>query len=205
MNKLSKEKRDRLILVAAVTAIVIVSLWFLIIGQQRDTLAEIDGKSQKLSSSITKAEGVIKTGAEVEKRLSERLEALKLKESEMAPEDDPYAWMLDIMTHSCQGRIAGWQLDKPEFQNSLLLPDSSYRSAVFHFKGSGFFNVVGKFIADFENAHRLFQIRNLTLTPASSMPMVRSGAVAAGDEETLSVDFYIVTPVRPVEAPPTTK
>ena len=202
MNKLSKDKRDRLILVGTITLIIIVALWFLVIGGQRDTLQGIASRTQQLSAAILKAEVTYRGGTNVEKSLGEHAEALKLKESEMAPEDDPYAWMQVVMKRACQGRLDGWQLDKPEFRQWELMPGSSYRFAIFHFKGSGFFPVIGKFIADFENTHRLFQVRNLVITPASSMPMIRSGAAAPGDDEMLAVDFLIVTPVRPAASQP---
>jgi Tfp pilus assembly protein PilO len=199
VSKLSKDKLDRLFLVVAITAMIIASLWFLVIGGQRDSIEAIDRKSQQISDSIRKAELTVRGATNVQNNLNERLEVLRLRESEMAPEDDPYAWMLEIMTRSCQNTMPIWQLDKPEFRQAELLPGSSYRFAVFHFKSSGFYTVIGKFIADFENAHRMFQIRGVVITPAGGSPMNR-GAAVAGDEETLSVEFYIVTPVRPTDS-----
>ncbi len=200
MNKISKDKRNRLILVGAITAIVIAALWFLVIGEQQDTLAEMASKSLKLTESISKAEGVIKTQASVEQSLAEHMEALQVKENEMAPEDDPYAWMLDVMNRFCQGRQIVWTLDKPEFRLAEVVPGFSYKTAVFHFKATAFFNVIGKFSADFENTYRLSQIRSVSITPVGGIASVRAGAAPASDDETLAVEFFIVTPVRPTDA-----
>lgn len=199
MSKLAKDKRDKLILVGTITAMIIASLWFLIIGGQRETLDDIAKKQKTLADSISKAEGTIKTEPEIQKRLGERLEALHDREEEMAPEDDPYAWMLDVMNRFCQGRQVGWTLVTPQIKQADLIPGFTYKTAVFHFKGTGMFHAVGKFIADFENTHRLFQIRNVQMVPAGGAVTARASG-GTTEDESLAVEFDIVTPIRPNEA-----
>ena len=204
MNKISKDKRDRLVLVGVLTAMIMGMLWAFVISPQRDNLVAMEGKTAKLHELLKSADATAKSGPSVETNLASRLNALRQRESEMAPppEGDPYAWMLGIIKEFSQGRLLDCRLDKPEYEHSELLPVSNYQFAIFHFKGVGFYSAIGKFIADFENTYRLFEIRGVNIGPA---PATTSRPTPLpGDEELLMVEFTIVTPLRPSDNQPVT-
>ncbi len=204
MNKVSKEKRDRLIFVGMLTAVAVAGIWFLVIAGQNDRMAVISGKTDQIQDKLVKAQRVIKREEETEKKLQLRTEQLAEQESTLAPERDSYAWMLSLMNHFLQSRsgVRVTTISQPAVKADLdLIPRFPYKSAAFAVKGAGLYRDLGKFIADFENTFPLFQIQNLRIEPIGSLaPNQR-----LGEAETLQFELEIITPIKSAESVAGTK
>jgi Tfp pilus assembly protein PilO len=198
MSHLSKDQKNKLVLIGVITLMVSAALWTLIVSDQRQTISNLGEKTEKIREKIDNAERAAKTRQTIEQRLQEREELMAVKEEQMAPEDDPYAWMLDKINAFKESRQVGDVfLDKPDAKNLDVgvLPAFSYKAAVFHFSGTGTYGAIGRFIADFENDFRLFQIRNVAIR----VEPIKSGRLPT-NTQSLRVDFDIVALLRSSKA-----
>ena len=192
MNKLSKEKRDHLILVAMGTLILVVGLWYGVIANQQKTITGIAAKSQALKDKQSRANLLLRQGPEVEEKLAGRAKELAERECVMAPDRDTYSWMLNTLNPFLIPRrgLSIPTISQPEFAETVLIPKFPYKSAVFHLRGVGYYSELGSFIAEFENHFPLFLIRGLDITPAGG------SLVGGGDAGKVAFRFDIVTLVR---------
>ena len=53
---------------------------------------------------------------------------------------------------------------QPEISDVGIIPKFPYRWATFHVKGSGYYQDLGRFFADFENNFPYFRVQNPVLT-----------------------------------------
>jgi len=197
MNKLSKTKRDHLILVGIATAGVISALWFFVIGNQKEKLVEIENQTQLLLGRIGVAEKTLTDADKIENQLEASKQELAQREETLTPARDAYAWMLKTITRfSAPGQLPAGvglnvQIKTPEFGEMVMIPKFFYKAATFHITGVGFYQEYGKFIADFENAFPYFRIQNLEIVP---------GTAPGTEAQKLSFNFDIITLVRPANS-----
>jgi len=166
MKRLSKQKRDQLILVCIVTAAVLAALWFLVIRSQQESLRTL--RSQKVEKE-KKAEGMrdkVKGAAAVKAQADEVDAKLVEKETDMAS-GDYYASLVNTIRKF----KLPYKLDIPQFSPAAsvtdvdLLPKFPYKQVRIVISGNGYYEEIGKFIADFENEYATSRIVNLELTP----------------------------------------
>src|SRR5438445_8795151 len=93
MNKLSKDKRNQLILVAMVTVGAIAGLWFGLITMQKQKITEISQKIQDTQSQIDRVQTVVTGTAQVEAGLKVASERLYIIENGM-PSGDLFSWIV---------------------------------------------------------------------------------------------------------------
>src|SRR5437879_9282487 len=93
MKKLSKEKRNRLILVVLVTGVGLAGLWFGLIHFQNQALQEIVNRKIAAQAKFDKVEQAINNADRLETELVESSKKLADLEDDTAPAGDPYAWM----------------------------------------------------------------------------------------------------------------
>src|SRR5260221_4236873 len=94
MNKLSKEKRNRLILVVLITLAVLSGLWFGLINLQDNYLRELAVKKDAARATLDKQELRIKNADRLEADVVEATKKLAELEEDMAP-GDPLSWLVD--------------------------------------------------------------------------------------------------------------
>ncbi|HHY84492.1 MAG TPA: type 4a pilus biogenesis protein PilO [Verrucomicrobia bacterium] len=165
---MSKEKRNQLVLVVMATLLVMSGLYFFLIRNQQQTLADISKKKQTAEEKLAEIRETRKSSAQILKDLEHVTQTLTLKEQEMAS-GDLYAWMLDFI-----GKFkAGHAIDIRQFNSKgesavAMFPKFPYREIAVTIMGSGFYHDIGRFIADFENRFPTARIMNLELAPESS-------------------------------------
>ena len=99
MKRLSKQKRDQLILVSIVILIVLVGLWFLVIRAQKDGLNSLREEKLTKETNETKMRDKINTGKNVEAELNKV--AGKLADDPSPVVREAARWALDrIATRS---------------------------------------------------------------------------------------------------------
>jgi Tfp pilus assembly protein PilO len=188
MNKLSKEKKDKLVLVIVVTGMAIVGIWFGLISVQKRALADTTKKTTELKDKIEKADKTLKNQAEIELGLKLHENQVKAIEETFAP-GDKYSWILKLLLDfSKTYKDMSIQDSSPEQVDKLkMLAKFPYDTATFHIKATGYYHALGKFLADFENHYPFFSIQNLEM-----------GVPPKSEEgEKLICTFDIVTLVKP--------
>ena len=189
MNKLSKEKQTRLILVVLVTLAVLSGLWLGLINFQQKYLRDLAVKKDAARATLDKQELRIRNADLLEAEVIEATKKIAELEEDMAP-GDPVSWLfgkIQVFKLPYKG-VEIPQISAPG-ETKDFLGKFPYKQAAFSVGGTAYFHDLGKFIADFENHFPYFRIVNLDLTPAPG--------AAESDKEKLTFNFQIVTLVKP--------
>ncbi|MBI3415405.1 MAG: hypothetical protein HY043_08805 [Verrucomicrobia bacterium] len=195
MNKLSKEKQNRMIAVALVAASIIAGLWFGLISTQRTTLDERRQSALKAQEKVVNAKRRVEKEKQVQTELEEVKQQLKEIEDGMAS-GDLYSWLIQTVNKfRVRYKVEIPQFSREQVSDVNLIPGFPYRSATFTLRGSAFYHDFGKFIADFENAFPFIRVANLELEPLGLPP---TGTQANPEEqEKLSFRFDLITLIKP--------
>lgn len=168
MKKLSKEKRDRLILIALATVIVVTGTYYGLISTQKRALANIAEASRDQGNKVGNAQRLVKATAQVRAQLEMDIARLEAVEKTMAS-GDMYSWIFNTLNEFRAHR----SVDIPQFSREVstevgLLPQFPYKAVLFNVRGTAFYHDLGKFIANFEDAFPFMRVQNLELEPAAS-------------------------------------
>ena len=198
MNKLSKEKRDKLILTIIVVVGALGVLYTYVYGAQKDRLNTLTLQIAGVKAKLASAERLVRSEAFVERNLTENLALFEARTGDMPPPgQDHFYWFLKLLTEfrKEQGLGSDFLVDisQPEIVSIGLLPNFQFKAASFGVRLHGRFHEVGKFMADLENAYPYFRIQDVRLAP-SSAPLAGG---AEGAREKLMVELRVVTPVKP--------
>src|SRR5688572_25523362 len=170
MNKLSKEKRDKLILVAIAAVAVAGVLYTFVLGSQKDKLTAIQSQISGAQGKLAKAEAALKAADSIEARLTENRTLIDVKQEKMAPQGQYYYWFLKLVDQFRKDEKldSGFIVDitMPEFVEAGMLPKFPYKAAVFGLRVNVHVHDVGLFIANLENSFPYFRVQNIHLSPA---------------------------------------
>jgi hypothetical protein len=189
MNKLSKEKRQQLVLVALMTAGVIAGLWFGLIALQKDKIKKITDSIAATEQQIDKIQAVAAGTTQVQAALKNSSGRLNAIETGM-PSGDLFSWIVrTVKTFN----VPAYQVDMPQFglpvsSQVTMLPSFPYNQAAVAVAGNAYYPEFGKFLADFENRFPHMRIQNLNLEPG--------GGASPEEREKLSFHMEIVTLVK---------
>jgi len=191
MPRLSKEKRNQLLLVFLVALAVIVGLYFSLINTQREKLADMPRRLQKAKSDLEKMRSTIQSAKQIQADLKTASAALADVETGMAT-GDLNAWLYSTIRTFRQS----YKVDIPSFSSKevggvTLLPDFPYKQVKIGIGGSACFYDLGKFLADFENSFPYIRVQNLGITQEGGH------ALAPSDKEKLAFRLEIVALVKP--------
>ncbi len=166
MNKLPKEKRDRLILVGIGTVLVLIGIGYGLIRPQYATIAAVNSQVSSSLDDLQSKEDTIKKADTVSAQLADLNDTLTKNQSDMAS-GDPSSWIYDTI-RNFKGKykvdisVSGGQLVPGPVDLLPKFPYQQLRAAV---NGTAYYHDLGKFIADFENAYPHARITNLALEP----------------------------------------
>jgi hypothetical protein len=190
MKKISKEKRNQLILVCMVIGAIIAGLWFGLINFQQGHLARLQQRRDEASAKLTKVDLSIKNADLIESELGVAGKKLAAFEEDMAS-GDIYLWLVNNIRQfklSYKG-IDIPQISQPDVKDMNLLPKFPYKQVSLTIGGTAYFHDFGKFTADFENQFPHFRVMNLDLEPTPT--------VMGGDREKLTFKMEIVALIKP--------
>ena len=193
MNRLPKDKRDKIIIVAVGTVVVLAALFFVLIRPLQAKSAEIARLVTDSRASVEKGRRTLADTNKVATALEAVVSRLNAAEGAMAA-GDLYIWMIQTMN---QFKTAH-KVEIPQISREIpcevgVLPQFPYKAAMFVVQGTAYFHDLGKFIASFENNFPYMRVQNLELEPAGTL---RGGK--GDDNERLSFKMDIVTLVKPV-------
>ena len=194
MKKLSKEKRDRLILLVIGAGGAIIGLYYGVVSAQQKTLEDLARGRADWEIKLNGATRLTTTAPQIHQALETTFAKLKAIESSMAS-GDKYSWIIQTVNTFKES----YHVDIPQFSRELpsdvgMYAKSKfpYSAAIFHLRGTAHFHDFGKFVADFENTFPYMRIQNIELEPAAV-----SNASAQYDEEKLAFKLEIVALVNP--------
>jgi hypothetical protein len=189
-NKLSKEKRNQLVLVLIITLGLVAGLGFGLIKGQYQELAATSARKVANAQKLKRMQDAIKQADRIEDRLANLKEKLSEQEADVAS-GDLYLWVINTLR---QFKLS-YKVDMPQFSpisqpaEVNLIPRFPYKQAVLTVGGTARFHDLGRFLADFENQFPHIRVLNLTLDLNST--------AAPDDSETLSFKIDVVTLVKP--------
>ena len=192
MKNLSKEKRDRLILIALITVVVSAGMWYGLISSQKKSLENIAKQTFEQQSKVGNAQRLVSSASELEKKLESSNEKLRAIEQGMAS-GDKYSWIiLTVNKFRADRKVEIPQFSREVTTEVAVLPKFPYKAALFNVRGTAFYHDFGKFLADFENAFPYLRVQNLELEPAAN-----SSATSTGEAEKLAFKMEIVALINP--------
>ncbi len=192
MNKLSKDKRNQLILVVMLTVIGVVGLWFGLINFQQRNLRKLAGEKEDFTDKLTKIEQAGKNAERLENELEQSTKELTQVEDDMAS-GDLYAWMLkNVGVLKLQHKVDIPSLSPPEVKDFNMLPKFPYKQANYGIGGTAYYHDLGKLVADIENQYPYFRLVNLDVSPENV-----TGSGDKDPRERLAFKMDIVTLVKP--------
>lgn len=204
MNKLSKEKRDKLILVCIGIVAVVAGLYTYVLGGQKERLANIQNQIAGTQGKLAKAQQALRAADTIEATLTENRALVEARQEKMAPQGQYYYWFLKLVDQfrKDENLDNGFIVDitMPEFVDAGLLPKFPYKAAAFGLRVNGQFHDIGRFVANLENSFPYFRVQQVHLQPNTvATPVTPLGnAIAAPEPQTkLVAEIKIVTLIKP--------
>jgi len=166
MNKLSKEKKLQLALVAMATIGVIAGLWLGLLSLQKRKLKDISSKIVATQQQIKKVQNVVVEAGKIETELNEAMTNLNAIETTM-PSGDLFSWMVSTLRqfNAPSYRVDLPQIGVPSVSEVRMFSSFPYHQATVSVAGSAYFYEFGKFLSDFENQFPYMRVQNLNLEP----------------------------------------
>jgi Tfp pilus assembly protein PilO len=190
MNRLSREKRNQLIVVVALTMVALGLIYFFLILPQKNGLQQLASAKTDAEKKLQQYEDIIKKADETATNLQLVAATLATGETDIAS-GDIYAWTYDTLRRF----KTIYHVDIPnigqpsEVMAVDLLPGYPYKQIKLNLTGTAFYHDLGKFIADFENTFPHMRLVNLELEPSP-------GATGAESAEKLGFRMDVVILVK---------
>jgi hypothetical protein len=165
MNGITKEKRDRLILVCIGTVFALLLIYFALIQPTYQRTRDINSKLNRERQNLQGMEDGIKNADTVAAKAMDLSETLAQNEDDMV-NGDPASWIYDTIRNfkghykvdiSVSGQLTTGDVD--------LLPRFPYKQIKVAVTGTAYYHDLGVFAADFENAFPHARIVNLVVEP----------------------------------------
>ncbi len=198
MARLSKEKRDRLILVIILTIAISLGLWYGIITTRKERLIEAKANIRAAMDKLERAKRLVKQADTAEAQATAAVDQLKVIEDAMASGGDHYTWAI-LLLEKARARhdVKIIEVTRPVKGDVGLLAQFPYQAAIFTARGAGHYHDFGKFLADFENSFPYFRVQNISLAPGLDSVVGTDSSTAVTGEENLSFRMEIVALIKP--------
>jgi len=191
INKIPKEKRNKVVLVWVMTLMVVSAWVFVVLSWQLDEKHHATQNYEQRQGQFVAMTNKLNQTELIQLKLAESEDALGALETHMVT-GDPYSWTLDALSKFKQG----YDIDLPQFgqpnvTDNTLLPKFPYRQVALTVAGTAYFHDLGMFVADFENHFPFARIINLDVAPNSAV------GTTDREKEKLSFKMDVVFLVKP--------
>jgi Tfp pilus assembly protein PilO len=184
--KLSKEKRNQLILVLFCTVAVVALMWFNLIRPRYAVLSQAAAGQSAAQKKLEGIQTAVKHASSVTNDLTDVTQTLSNAESDMVS-GDLYSWTYNtIRLFKTPYQVDIPDIGRPDVETMDLLPSFPFKQVKFTITGTSYYHDLGKFIADFENTFPHIRVVNLQLQPAQ----------AAGGDEKISFKMDVIALVK---------
>jgi Tfp pilus assembly protein PilO len=194
MNKLSKEKKDKLLLTGLAALGTIAVLYFLVITDQKAEIDSLKNKISALSSKRDMSSRLGKKGGDIQANFEAQKKILEQKQAEMPRPEEDHIWFIRIM-EDMRSKY-GLELDDivpPQPVEAGVLPKFPFRAISLSVSMVGSYTDFGRFLADFENRYPYMRVQNLTIAEERLAVVTRPGeslaAATAAARETGKLRF----------------
>ena len=169
MKKISKEKRNQLVVVGLVTVVILALIYMGLIQRQHNTLDRIANAKKTASAKLLGIKSTITNSTSISNELETSSAALEESAADMAS-GDLYSWTFDTLRRFKQSyRVDIPEVGQPSVGKVDLLADFPYKQIKFSISGTGYYHDLGKFVADFENNFPHARLINLVVEPIGSL------------------------------------
>jgi len=196
MNKLSKDKRDKLLLVCIGVVGILSVLYFLVLTDMKDEHAILNTKIFSLKDKIDKSERLMKRQGDLQAHLEQLHKALDERQAQMPRPNEDHVWFLRIM----EDRRTKYNLDisdihTPEQVDPGVLPKFPFKGVSFNVVLVGGYADFGRFLADFENSYPYMRVQILNITP-DVQPAAPGTGGSGEDTGKLRINFRVVSLIK---------
>lgn len=189
-SKLTKEKRNNLILVIVITLAALGGIGFGLIKYQYQRLDQLAERKVNAQRKFAQMEDAVRNSARIETDLAQARQTLSQLETDIAPSGDLYSWVISALRSF---KAPYREVEIPQYSqigpttDMPMLPGFPYKQASMTVAGKAHFHDLGRFLADFENRFPHIRILNLGLDVDGN----------PHDPELLAFRMDIVTLVNP--------
>jgi hypothetical protein len=203
MNKLTKDKKDRLVMTAVMCSFATLVVYVFVISPQR---AEIKQSEEKLASGLDLRDTSLRwmrMAPTVRSNLFSKRGDLSESENTMAPVGK-FNWFyntLETFRSAHNVRLVDITRE-PEIGPVGVLPKFGYETATFGVKFNATYHDFGKFLAEFENTFPQMRVQDLKMgvDPQGALGETNEvvvGAPAGKNSELLAITMKVVTLIKP--------
>ena len=164
-SKLSKEKRNQLILVVLITLGALSGLGLGLVKFQKENLVRLADRKASAEKKLAQMEDAVKHSTRIQTDLAEAKQTLSQLESDIAPAGDLYSWLISTI----RSFKVPYKVEIPQYSqigpttDMTMLPAFPYKQASMTIAGKAHYHDLGRFLADFENKFPHIRILNLAL------------------------------------------
>lgn len=185
--KLTKQQKDNITAIGLGAALLIVILWYSVMGMQKDHLAMLDKKRDSLAEKLDQAKELVNGMKKKQFELQSIQEALSEKEAFMAS-GDLYFWVVTTLNDFIRNngypvRIIytgrDWVIGPSKMIPGFPEP---YKTVSYSVQGSAFYHDFGAFLADFENSYPYLRVQSFRMYRSDSQLVESSEESENGDE-----------------------
>jgi hypothetical protein len=198
MNNLSKDKRNRIMLIGIGTVAAAIGIWQAMIVAQQASFRDLEKRIADQKSRLDGAQRLVDSQAQLQRDLEAASGKLKVAEAEMAS-GDMYSWVIQTVNKFREG----YKVEIPQYSRETpcevgVIPQFPYKAVMFSLKGSAHFHEFGRFLADFENRFPYLRVQKLELDPMGVSSSTAPGRTVDADEaEKLAFKMEVVALVNP--------
>jgi hypothetical protein len=173
MIRLSKDKQNKILMIAAGTLVLCGVLWYFIISAQNQSASKYQDSIRDIQNKIYKAEMMIKRTATLQAELNGLRQQIAEAEAQMIPIEQLHGkkWLLDKLNQFILNKyeVTPTSLsNEPVVEKHLLLPKFTYSGASYLLELRAHYHEFGKFLADFENSFPYISIQSLKIWPIAT-------------------------------------
>jgi len=167
MNRLSKEKRNQLILVIFGTVVALLLIYFCLISPENNSLLKVAVSKRKADAQLRQIVDTINLSGDTTSEMTDAAYNLLHAEEDIAS-GDIYAWTYDqIHQFNKSYKVDMPSISQPVISDVDILPLFPYNQLRVSVSGTAYYHDLGKFIADFENTFPHIRVVNIVLDPAN--------------------------------------
>jgi hypothetical protein len=193
--KLSKEKRDRIILICMLAVGACFGLWHFVIKSRTAQITTERNRLEQEERQLAQAQSWLQRAHTIQAELELTTAELMEREEQLASPLDTFAWSRLLLEQARQEfAVDIIDVTRPRIGPMLVLPQFPYRAATFTVRGRAHFHDFGRFLADFENRHPYFRVE---ISELSRVSAAGSEPRSSEDLELLSFKMDIVALLRP--------
>jgi len=201
MSKLSKEKKDKLVLTCIGSLGTIAVLYFLVITDQKRETMDLDSKISAMRVKRDNAQKQVKRLSDTQGNLEEAKKILAQKQAEMPKPEEDHVWFLRIMEE--MRPKYGLEVDDiktPAPTEAGVLPKFPFRAVALNVSMLGNYTDFGRFLADFENRFPYMRVEIMSIIPerggATSTRPGEIAPVAAVNAGTLRFNYRVIALIK---------